>query len=42
MILGAKGQFFSKGLFGKMDSPKKRTNEFVFSTQTAFRDAKRR
>ena len=32
--LGGKGQFFSKGLFGYLDSPKKQTNEFVFSTQT--------
>ena len=34
-----KGQLISKCL---MVSPKKRTNKFAFSTQTAFHDAKRR
>ena len=37
-----KVSFFQKDLLVSLDSPKKQTNEFVFSTQTAFRDAKRR
>ena len=37
-----KVSFFQKDLLVSLDSPKERTNEFVFSTQTAFRDAKRR
>ena len=37
-----KVSFFQKDLLVSLDSPKKQTNEFVFCTQTAFRDAKRR
>ena len=37
-----KVSFFQKDLLISLDSPKKRTNEFVFSTQMAFRAAKRR
>ena len=37
-----KVSFFQKDFLVSLDSPKKRMNEFVFSTQTAFRDAKRR
>ena len=37
-----KGQFISKEPSGAEDSPKKRTNEFVFFYQTAFCVVKRR
>ena len=37
-----KVSFFQKDFLVSLDSPKKRTNEFVFSTQTAFCDAKPR
>ena len=37
-----KGQLISKCLMVSSLSPKKRTDKFAFSTQTAFRGAKRR
>ena len=37
-----KGQLISKCLMVSSLSPKKRTDKFAFSTQTAFCDAKRR
>ena len=41
-IKTTKGQLISKCLMVSSLSPKKRTNEFALSTQTAFRGAKRR
>ena len=37
-----KVSFFQKDLLVSLDSPKKQTNEFVFSTQTTLCDAKPR
>ena len=42
ILRSLKVSFFQKDFLVSLDSPKKRTNEFVFSTQTAFRDAKPR
>ena len=41
-FIPSKGQLISKCLMVSSLSPKKRTNEFALSTQTAFRGAKRR